>query len=638
MNQKIHYNAFMPAFFITEYLLFILTTCFFLIRVPHWSLPVFFLLLPALVVYPLLYLVPSAVLSTAAAALTIRLEERYPVLRSIIIGICTYLPVFSSHCLLLLDAGLYFRYAYHINPHVLNIFTTPGGFEGMGLSGSELISLAGGTALLALFHLVILICFMRFPVLSFAGKWTFKSFRFKYAAVTLLPGFLFAVTYFTYTYEHYIMNSKVLLAVDCIPLYVRGTSRSIYKKLGIKQPDRNAVRVRLQRDAVLNNYPQNPIVRKKDRAKYNVVFLACESWAAKLFTPEYMPATAAFAKKGVYFKNHYSGGNVTRQGVFSMLYALPGNYWHSFLAAQRGPLFIDWLLEDGYSMECITSSKFTYPEFDQTVFAQVPREKLHSDSTGRTFERDQRNVKRLIRAIEKGADSGKPFFTFMFFESPHHPYDFPPEAEYAKDYLDPFIATNVTKEDAPKIFKRAVNCARHLDMCLDKVFQTLEKRNLLKNTIVVLAGDHGEEYYEHNYLGHSSSFVNEQTKTTLILYYPGIRPGVYTKMSSHLDIVPMLAKFFGVQNDPADYSCGFDLLASEQIRRRYSLIANWSQIFFAGEKYKSLIPVDAISYAKQVITDHQDNPLPSVAPFYREYNKDLIQVQKDLTRFTSRKK
>ena len=175
-------------------------------------------------------------------------------------------------------------------------------------------------------------------------------------------------------------------------------------------------------------------------------------------------------------------------------------------------------------------------------------------------------------------------------------------------------------------------------MCLDKVFRTLEKRNLLKNTIVVLAGDHGEEYYEHNYLGHSSSFVNEQTKTTLILYYPGIRPGVYTKMSSHLDIVPMLAKFFGVQNDPADYSCGFDLLASEQIRRRYSLIANWSQIFFAGEKYKSLIPVDAISYAKQVITDHQDNPLPSVAPFYREYNKDLIQVQKDLTRFTSRKK
>ena len=131
--------------------------------------------------------------------------------------------------------------------------------------------------------------------------------------------------------------------------------------------------------------------------------------------------------------------------------------------------------------------------------------------------------------------------------------------------------------------------------------------------------------------------MNEQIKTTLILYYPGIKPGKYTRMSSHLDIVPMLAKLFGVENDPADYSCGFDLLSETAPGRRYALSAGWSEVFFTGEKYKSLIPTDAISFAKQVITDSEDRPLPEVGPFYRECNKDLIAVQRDLTRFTSSK-
>ena len=639
MDKKISFNGFMPAFFLTEYLLFIITSCFFAARISDWSLPVYLMVIPALIFYPLLYLLPSVLLASAAAAATVRVREKHPVLRNAVTGTVIFLAVFVSHYLLIMDAGLYFRYAYHINPHVINIFTTPGGFEGMGLSRNEIISFTVGTALLAFLHLALLICFMRFPQCSFAGKWNFKPASLKYyIPAALLCGLLFAVSFFTYTYEHFMMNPRPLLAVDAIPLYVKGTSSSLYKKLGFKQPDRDAVRIKLQKNVSLENYPQKPVERDRDLPKYNVVWLACESWAAKLFSPEVMPKTAAFARKGILFKNHFSGGNVTRQGMFSMFYALPASYWNAFFTVRRGPLFIDWLKEDGYDIECITSSKFTYPEFDQTIFIQVPKEKLHSDSNGRTFERDQRNVKRLISAIERGADSGKPFFRFMFFESPHHPYEFPPEAEYTKDYLDPFISTKVTAADAPKIFNRALNCARHLDMCLDKVYKTLEKKDLLKNTIVVIAGDHGEEFFEHDYLGHSSSFVNEQTKTTLILYYPGITPGEYTKMSSHLDIVPMLAKFFGVKNDPEDYSCGFDLLAKSAPRRRYSIIANWSQVFFAGEKYKSLIPIDALSYAKQVITDSNDRPLPSVAPFYSEYNKDLIKVQKDLTRFTSKRR
>ena len=509
----------------------------------------------------------------------------------------------------------------------------------MGLRAGEIIYLGSGILLLMLIHLSLLICFMRLPSFSFAGRWNWSKRAIKgYIAALCFFAVMFLITYTTYTYEHFMMNPPALLTADIFPLYIKGTSSSLYKYLGFKAPDRDSVKIKLTQAASVDAYPQQPIRRSPDRKKYNIIWIACESWAAKLYSPETMPKTAEFAKKGVLFKNHHSGGNVTRQGMFSMFYALPGNYWHPFFAVRHGPLLIDWLQEDGYSFKCITSSKFSYPEFDQTIFFQVPPENLHSDSEGMTYERDKRNTELLVKAIKDGADSGKSFFTFMFFESAHNPYEFPPEAAYVKDYLDPFIATQVTRQDGPRIFNRALNSTRHLDMCLEKVYRVIDEKNLWQNTIIVIAGDHGEEFYEHGYLGHSSSFVNEQIKTTLILYYPGITPGEYTKMSSHLDIVPMLAKQLGVQNDPSDYSCGFDLLADPQIRRRYSLIADWSSVFFAGEKFKSLLPVDTISFAKQVVTDNEDRPVDDVDLFYNEYNKDLITVQKDLTRFSAPEK
>ncbi|MBE6359261.1 MAG: DUF3413 domain-containing protein [Lentisphaerae bacterium] len=599
----------------------------FTIRIESWQAATVGIVATAVLFYPfLLTLIPAAT-GSLAIWLTRKNEHRW----KLITGSVLFVSIFPMHLLLLLDAGLYFRYGYHINPHVINIFTTPGGFEGMGMRTGEVVMLACGIGVLALFLAVLIGCFMRFKAWSFLKIRSWKPFP----VIAAVAGLIFAVQFFTYAYAHFSMNPAPLLASDSIPLYIKGTSKSLFRKLGFSQPERDAVQIKLDTQVHLDNYPENAISRKPDRKKYNVVWLTCESLAARLFTPEIMPQTFGFAAKGIRFAKHYSGGNVTRQGVFSMFYALPGSYWHAFLAARKGPLFIDWLKEDGYSFKCITSSKFTYPEFDQTVFFEVESEDLHSDSEGFSFERDQRNVKLLLKSIEDGADSGKPFFSFMFFESTHHPYSFPKEMTRFKDYLEPFNAVNTTAADGEAIFKRAANCAWHLDVQLGKVFKLLEEKDLLKNTIVVVAGDHGEEYYEKGRLGHSSVFNEEQTRTPLVIYYPGVKPQVYTKMSSHLDIVPMLAGLFGVENPPVDYSCGMDLLAENSPGRRYSIIANWDQVFFAGEKYKSLIPLDAASFASQTITDADDRELSDVQAFYEEHNADLIAVQHDLTRFVA---
>ncbi len=626
-------TAAIPAYLFSIYFVYLITFLLFTAKV-DFSVPSTVLLMGTSIPFAaFLWLTPAILIPALVCKQTAKFKDS---IRRWILGAVLFLCVFPEHLFLLMDAGLYSRYGYHVNSHVINIFTTPGGFEAMGLRSSAIISLSIGILIIAAVHIVLIRAFLKNCKLSvlFSGSWSWRRILKVYIPVLTLLLLLFAVSFTTYAYNHFRMNTKPLLAADAIPYMIKGTSKTLFRKIGLKQPERDAMRVKLASDVHLDAYPQKAIERVPHK-KYNIVWIACESLPARFCTPEIMPATQKFAEKGVMFNKHYSGGNVTRQGLFSQFYALPGSYWKTFLAANRGPLLIDWLIEDGYSFECYTSAKFTYPEFDRTVFFNIPSEDLHEDSSnGRSWERDRRNLKRVLNSIETGADSGNPFFVFMFFESAHNPYEFPEDSVIEKDYIEPFNEALAVPANRVQIMNRAKNAVYHLDSCLAQIYQCLENKGLLENTIVVVCGDHGEEYFEKGYLGHSSAFVEEQIRTPLVLYYPGIKPGEYSGMSSHNDIVPMIAKLLGVANDPADYSCGFDLLAENAPKRRYSLQANWDEVFFTGLQYKTLIPLDAISYAKQVITDENDNPLPSMEPFYAEHNADFVQVQKDLTRFS----
>ncbi len=148
-----------------------------------------------------------------------------------------------------------------------------------------------------------------------------------------------------------------------------------------------------------------------------MLFLVSESLRADMLTPEIMPNLWRFAQRhGRRYTDHMSGGNGTRMGIFSLFYGLPGNYWFPFRESRRPPVLVSELLRRDYRPGLFTSARFSYPEFDQTVFATVPSSAMVSDDEGPGWRRDRRNVDRLLDFI--GADRERPFFGFMFFESP----------------------------------------------------------------------------------------------------------------------------------------------------------------------------------------------------------------------------
>ena len=78
------------------------------------------------------------------------------------------------------------------------------------------------------------------------------------------------------------------------------------------------------------------------------------------------------ADEALQFRNHYSGGNSSRMGFFSMFYGLPSTYWQAFNDTQRQPVLMDQLAARGYEITGFSSVGFGSPSrIDHTLFAAV---------------------------------------------------------------------------------------------------------------------------------------------------------------------------------------------------------------------------------------------------------------------------
>jgi arylsulfatase A-like enzyme len=64
----------------------------------------------------------------------------------------------------------------------------------------------------------------------------------------------------------------------------------------------------------------------------------------------------------------------------------------------------------------------------------------------------------------------------------------------------------------------------YLDHELGRLFRALDQRGLLRNTIVVVTSDHGEEFGEHGMIGHANGLYRPSVMVPLVLVAPGVQP------------------------------------------------------------------------------------------------------------------
>lgn len=578
-------------------------------------------LICAFLLYGFFYLLPSI----AITALVARFSKPYKPAPTYVTAVIT---TGITTLLLYANAKIFSLYGMFFNGFILNLVMTPGGIESLGGSTASDI----GYAIIAIGFLLLQTCLLwvahRIGQHKTAEMLSFKRLPVISVIAALLIHMGFALDNYT--------TNQLNMVAETVPFYQTVSARSFFKALGFTT----------HRDTKLKvsgklNYPLNPLQITPPSKPYNIIWLTSESLRADMLDEKIMPHSWEFSKNAARFTRNYSTGNGTRMGVFGMFMGLPGNYWFSFLESRRSAALIDVLQKQNYQMSLHTSAKFSYPEFDKTIFSQISSEQLHETRNPKSgWENDRDNVTDLLAFIDK-RDQTRPFFTFMFFESPHARYYFPPESVIAKPYRDDLNYATLSKEklreDILPIKNRYLNSVHHLDMQFGRIFGYMKTHQLLDNTIVILIGDHGEEFMEHGFWGHNSTFVDQQVMTPLVIYTPQMKPLISNQMTSHMDIIPTIMPLLGVTNPSSDYATGYNLLADE--KRSYTYISDWDKVTYVDDEAKIIQPINGKTFALVKASKGNDetlNPDERKALLTKK-QAAMTQMQQDLSKFFKHK-
>jgi len=161
-----------------------------------------------------------------------------------------------------------------------------------------------------------------------------------------------------------------------------------------------------------------------------------------------------------------------------------------------------------------------------------------------------------------GGNIQKPFFLWLHYMDVHEPYV--PERKYI-DLVDPSIW--MTEDEMFRLFKEVLlkrdasnkgivetlkklymAHVREVDDAVKEFFAILEKRNVLKDSWVILTTDHGDEFGEHGGLSHDGKMYSELIHVPLIIFKPIREMGeVCDKLVSTIDISPTILYLFGLQ-------------------------------------------------------------------------------------------
>ncbi len=215
-------------------------------------------------------------------------------------------------------------------------------------------------------------------------------------------------------------------------------------------------------------------------------------------------------------------------------------------------VFFDSPVEDTLTLACIRD----------TWFGRSLMELLRHQFNWK-YENDVRQMNRHVEGwLAKNGDER--FFLYVHYIDPHIPYD-PPSPwreEFAQDHG--FVTFEKRKELVGRDLYDAE--VRYTDVGLEELVATLKDAGVWDNTMFVLTSDHGEEFFEHEVLGHGFSLFQPVVQVPLIFHGAGIPPGrVVEEPVQILDVPATVAELAGIaraEEGPVSFGDGESFAAA----------------------------------------------------------------------------
>ena len=481
------------------------------------------------------------------------------------------------HTLLYADTRVFNQFRYHFNGQVLGAMFIRGSEDAVYLGWTVWSSVISGLVLVTLAELWL------WNRLLHRARGDHERVVFKRPAMVCCVLMLPAVVVEKSIYAAAAIDSDPAIShlSNLFPLYPNVPVADLASVVTGEE----ARRPRIEVEGVALDYPHSFPELDPDGERPNFLFVVVDCLRQDVVTPENAPAIHAFAETSRRFENHLSCGNSTRYGVFGMLYGLHGTYWFPVLNERRSPVLVDLLLEADYDVQVFSSANMHFPELRSTAWVGV-QDEVHDDFPGEVaWQRDEQAAAACIEWLEEREQSGdeRPFFCFLMLDSPHQNYSHPPGATPFEpsaaelDYMQTSAPDSWTDEVVEAVFNRYRNAVHHSDRVAGTVLDKLEQLELTDETLVTVTGDHGEEFLENGFFGHTSTFGPYQLRVPFFLRGPGVTPGIEARPTSHIDIPATLGEILGT--DPAtraEWTLGENLFAPREERRRVA--GGWNEL------------------------------------------------------------
>jgi len=345
---------------------------------------------------------------------------------------------------------------------------------------------------------------------------------------------------------------------------------------------------------VLKNFLQEPegeeeLMRKLDSRvfslthKPDIYLFVVESLRDDYISAENTPHLQQFKEKNISFETPFSNANATHISWFSLFHSKFPFYWGKIDPEvwKGGSLPLRLLKKMGYKIHVASSARLTFYQMNRLILGEgehladsvfFPDE----EECNEPYLRDLSTIDNTIEQMGKGG-SGRLFVVFL--DATHFDYSWPKEKTLFTPFVEKinYFKAALGKRKPEEIINRYKNALNFVDSQFGIFLSALEKNPGGKEAVVVITGDHGEEFYEQGNLFHASALSQPQITPPLFYKFgdsDSIKEKVSCTMTCHMDIFPTLFHYLAGEDLMADVLQGQSIFKAD--RWPYTVIARYN--------------------------------------------------------------
>lgn len=292
------------------------------------------------------------------------------------------------------------------------------------------------------------------------------------------------------------------------------------------------------------------LVPTDDARRMNVVMVVLESTRARSVTPYEptlgtTPFLGALARRSLVVEHMYAIVPHTNKALTPLLCGIYPQINQGEQTTVPGACLPRLLEPFGYASAFFTPARLDFERKD-SLLADMGFQESFGDGAfpDEGFYRvnyfgleDRVMMAPSLEWIDRQRDEEKPFFLTYLTLTPHHPYRTPLN----------FEKRSFTKADPD--LDAYLNTLAYTDAFLADLFAEFEKRGMMRNTLFIIIGDHGEAFAEHGRRFHSAVIWDEGLHVPALLFSPTLFPegGRISGVRQQTDLLPTVAEALGYE-------------------------------------------------------------------------------------------